>query len=186
MERFAPVRRKTWGILLGLLLAVPLLGQPAARSYSDGHGGTVAFPLGDLSFADEIVGFQSGNPAATHEGDRIPDEALGPPDYDAGADDNYLTLGCGGVLTLRFTNNVLTDRPGPDLYVFEIGPAVEPTRLWISRDGEHWLDVGEIAGGRADVDISGVARKGDFFYVSPRRTPGCAGWVFVAGLGDGS
>ena len=24
------------------------------------------------------------------------------------------------------------------------------------------------------------------FFVSPRQTPGCAGWVFVAGLGDGS
>ncbi len=25
-------------------------------------------------------------------------------------------------LTLRFTNNALVDVPGPDLYVFEIGP----------------------------------------------------------------
>ena len=122
------------------------------KSYPDGHGGEVFFPCGDLSFADEVVSFTSGEPKAKAEADRIPKEALGIPDYDG--NDNYLTLGCGGVLIVRFTDNSLIDIDGPDLYVFEIGPAVEPTDLAISRDGESWVEIGRIAGGRAEVDVA--------------------------------
>ena len=122
------------------------------KSYPDGHDGEVFFPCGDLSFADEVVSFTSGEPKAWAEADRIPEEALGIPDYDG--NDNYLTLGCGGVLVVRFTDNSLIDIDGPDLYVFEIGPAVEPTDLAISRDGESWVEIGRIAGGRAEVDVA--------------------------------
>ena len=142
-----------WRVVLlsfGLILSAAAFGQ-GPKSYRDGHGGEVFFPLGDISFADEVVSFTSGKPKARAETDRIPEETLGIPDYDG--NDNYLTLGCGGVLVVRFTDNSLIDIDGPDLYVFEIGPAVEPTDLAISRDGESWSEVGRIAGGRADVDI---------------------------------
>ena len=91
-------------------------------------------------------------------------EALGIPDYDRSTEDNYTTLGCGGVLTLRFVDNALVDIEGPDLYVFEIGPAIEPTNLAISRDGQEWIEIGEISGGRADVDISRFVEPGETFY----------------------
>ena len=137
----------------GLVLSAAAFGQ-GPKSYPDGHGGEVFFPLGDLSFADEVVSFTSGEPKARAETDRIPEETLGIPDYDRGADDNFLTLGCGGILVVRFTDNSLIDIDGPDLYVFEIGPGVEPTDLAISRDGVSWVDIGRIAGGRADVDVA--------------------------------
>ena len=135
----------------GLILSAAAFGQ-GPKSYPDGHGGEVFFPLGDISFADEVVSFTSGEPKAQAEKDRIPEEALGIPDYVEDA--NYLTLGCGGVLVVRFTDNSLIDIDGPDLYVFEIGGNVEPTDLAISRGRESWVEIGGIAGGRADVDIA--------------------------------
>ena len=125
------------------------------KRYPDGHGGEVFFPCGDLSFADEVVSFTSGEPKARAEKHRVPETTLGIPDYDGVAGNKYLTLGCGGELVVSFTDNALIDIDGPDLYVFEIGPAVEPTDLAISRDGERWVEVGRIDGGRAEVDIAG-------------------------------
>jgi outer membrane protein OmpA-like peptidoglycan-associated protein len=53
--------------------------------------------------------------------------------------------------------------PGPDLYVFEVGPAIEPTDLAISTDGATWTPVGRISGGTATVDIAKVAKPDDVF-----------------------
>ncbi len=155
------------------LLAVALLlgaGRGASASteqgaeYPDGHGDTVFLPLGDLSFADGVVKFESGSPAAAHEKDRQPQEAPGIPDYDEAGGDRSLTLGCGGTVILRFVDNVLTDVDGRDLYIFEIGPAVEPTGLAISTHGERWIDVGRVAGGKAAVDLAALAAPGEFYY----------------------
>ena len=167
------MRHMFWRVLLlsfGLVLSAAAFGQ-GPKSYRDGHGGEVFFPVGDISFADEVVSFTSGEPKARAEKDRIPEEALSIPDYDRDEDDNYLTLGCGGVLVVRFTDNSLIDIDGTDLYVFEIGPAVEPTDLAISRDGESWVEIGRIAGGRADVDIAQFA-DGSEPYSHVRLTDG--------------
>jgi outer membrane protein OmpA-like peptidoglycan-associated protein len=134
------------------------------KEYPDGHGGVVYFPLGDLSFADEVVSFQEGHPAAKNEQFRRAADVLGTPDVDVVTEEKALSLGCGGIITLKFTNNVLIDVPGPDLYVFEIGTDIEPTSLSISKDGKDWIAVGKIAGGRADVDISPFVKPGDVFY----------------------
>ncbi|RMH56603.1 MAG: OmpA family protein [Candidatus Hydrogenedentota bacterium] len=131
------------------------------KSYPDGHGGTVFFPLGDLSFADEVVDFLPGDPPPPSYV-AAPELALGIPDYVE--DTRYVTLGCRGTLTVRFTDNVLIDVPGPDLYVFEIGPAVEPTELQISPDGKRWTKIGTISGGRAEVDLEGKVRPGEVFH----------------------
>lgn len=139
-------------------------GSTGGKSYPDGHGGTVYFPLGDLSFADEVVDFRSGDPAAANERDRDPKSSLGIPDFDRQKDTNYTTLGCGGVLTLRFVDNALADIEGPDLYVFEIGPQVEPTSLAISEDGNAWIEIGAIAGGKASVDIREFVKPGQVFH----------------------
>lgn len=40
------------------------------------------FPHGDLSFADEVVSFEPGKPAAANERNRDPEHALGVLDYD--------------------------------------------------------------------------------------------------------
>jgi hypothetical protein len=132
----------------------------AEREYADGHGGTVRFPLGDRSFADEVVSFTSGTPAAANARDRDPKQILGAPNYDQAADTNYLTLGCGGTVIVRFTDNALVDTPGPDLYVFEVGPQVEPTGVAISEDGNAWIEIGKVEGGQASVDIHPFVRPG--------------------------
>lgn len=107
-------------------LLLVFAGVAAGQEYVDEKGHKVSIPLGDISFADEVVVFEKGKPAAP-AGNSQPEQALGPPDHDKKT--NYVTLGCGGTLALRFTNNALVDVEGPDLYVFEIGPNIEPTEL---------------------------------------------------------
>ena len=92
-----------------------------------------------------------------------PAQVLGPPNVDNATNQKTpesMTLGCAGTLTLRFSDNALVDVPGADLYVFEVGPAVEATSLSISPDGEAWTEVGTIRGGTAEVDIAKVAAPG--------------------------
>ncbi len=151
-----------WAVAGTISISATAAGDTGAR-YPDGHGGEVFFPLGDISFADEVVVFDIGDPRPRSEGDADPVESLGIPDYDKAAEDFYVTLGCRGTLTLRFDDNVLTDIDGPDLYVFEIGPAVEATQLEISVDGATWIDVGRISGATAAVDISSAIDPGDAF-----------------------
>jgi outer membrane protein OmpA-like peptidoglycan-associated protein len=123
------------------------------------------FPLGDASFADEVVSFTVGKPAPRDPRWTDAKSAVGIPNQDPRRADpknaNTVILGCGGTLVMRFTDNVLVDVPGPDLYVFEVGPAIEPTRLAISQDGTTWIEVGNISGGTATVDIAKVAKPGD-------------------------
>lgn len=155
----------------GLASAQPRAAAPkkgtawsTIRTYRDSRGNAVTFPLGDRSFADEVVSFQPGKlhgPEAVSQ----PEAALGPPDYPPPdrSERNYVTLGCGGVLTLRFADNALLDVNGPDLFVFEAGEDIEPMLLEISLDGETWVDVGRIGGTVAVVDISPFVKRGDVF-----------------------
>jgi outer membrane protein OmpA-like peptidoglycan-associated protein len=133
------------------------------KTYSDNHGNKVTFPLGDISFADEVVTFKIGEPHAK-PADSDPTQTLARLNYDALVDKNYCTLGCAGALTLRFTENALVDIDGPDIYVFEIGPEIEPTRLEISADGQQWVDIGKIQGGTAMIDIGPHVKPGDVFH----------------------
>ncbi len=133
--------------------------------YTD-RGKQICFPLGPASFADAVTSFHVGNPASKFANANVPGNTLGEPDYakrkknDPKAPTNNLTLGCGGTLTLQFRDNALVDVPGADLYVFEVGPDVEPTKLSISADGKSWINAGTIKGGVATVDISKVASSG--------------------------
>lgn len=144
-----------FGALL-LLLFLPATAVPAqdGKHYPDGRGGEVFFPLGDRSFADEVVVFETGQPAANRDLESNPESTLGPPDQSITGASSYTALGCRGTLVVRFTDNALVDVDGPDLYIFEIGEAVERTFLAISRDGHQWTDVGRVSGGVAEVDIA--------------------------------
>jgi OOP family OmpA-OmpF porin len=157
--------------ILVLVFSYMLIGAAAAqntvpvnpgKTYKDGHGGTVTLPLGDLSFADEVVSFTRGNPEAVPQ---QPDSLLpvGTPDFN-GMDGGFLTLGCGGSLVLQFKDNALVNIKGPDLYVFEMGKYIEPTDLSVSKDGIHWIVVGKINGAKAAVDIGDSVKAGEIFY----------------------
>ena len=134
-----------------------------SKSYSDSHGSEVVFPQGDVSFVDEVVSYQAGDPAPLKAKHRNPSNALGVPDYQHNTGEGYLSLGCGGVLVVKFNDNALTDIQGPDLHVFEVGTAIEPTMLEISSDNKHWIMIGDISGGRADIDIAKYTKKFDSF-----------------------
>ncbi|KPP87400.1 MAG: putative outer membrane protein [Rhodobacteraceae bacterium HLUCCO07] len=159
---------------LSLILTVTLVafaGQVAAQStesrdYQDGKRGKVTLPQGDRSFADVVVDYHRGTGEIEQTaGD--PQAALHAPDFSGDVDDgSFLSLGCDGSVILQFTDNALIDVEGPDLYVFEVGPNVEAMSLAISEDGKTWEELGEISGGRAEVDISGrVAADRNFRYV---------------------
>lgn len=136
-------------------------GSPAI--YHDGHGGFVYMPNGKISFADVLVVYTEGMPKAIVNGG-LPEIVLGEANYDIENINGFYTVGCGGTITARFTDNALTDIEGPDLYIFEIGSNIEATQLEISKDGVNWIIVGEINGGRAEVDIKDFVKPGEVFY----------------------
>ena len=153
-------------IVVALLAGTPVMAKdeqkpPAAAVSSTPRPGKeykhgkrkVYFPQGDLSFADRVVDFRIGKPAAK-ERDSDPTTAIGPPDYTSPGKKQCVSLGCEGVLVVEFVDNALIDIEGPDLYIFEVGPQVEATALAISADGKKWIEVGRISGGHAEVDIA--------------------------------
>ncbi|WP_051306919.1 PEP-CTERM sorting domain-containing protein [Desulfomicrobium escambiense] len=118
------------------------------------HG--VEFPDGAASFADAVFSFDpvvnSGQPGAAY---LEPLEAVGIPDYPEGPTLGYVSLGDGGSITLRFTDNSLTGSGDAnlDLWIFEIGPDVEDTFVAISKDSIMWYDVGKVFGSISGIDI---------------------------------
>lgn len=133
----------------------------------------VCLPLGTLSFADVAVSFKPGAKASRAPFD-FPGSALGEPNYRNTTSADFISLGCDGELVVQFTDNVLVDVDGVDLYVFEIGPIVERTELAISVDGRDWVEVGVIEGARSDVDIRPHVKKGERFSFVRLRNAGKA------------
>lgn len=144
-------RMNGWVVALVLGLFGGLNAAEAATEYDD-----VVFPQGDISFADTVVDFEMGDPEATHANFTDPDEAIGPPDY-TGSNDGTgsVSLGSGGVITLEFTDNVLTGSGDSeeDLHIFEVGSDVEDTFVDISKNGTDWFDIGKVSGSTSGIDI---------------------------------
>ena len=139
---------------LGFLCAVFLIFGSVGVCGADLIGG-VEFPDGDLSFADYVVGFSNtDNVLAPHDD---PQNALGLPDY--AADDGYYSLGHEGWLILQFTDNSLTTSgdDAKDLWIFEIGGAVENMEVYIGKDLTNWIFLGEVLGQPTGIDIDPIA-----------------------------
>lgn len=138
------------------VLALALAAEPPL--VVKGRKGDVSFPLGEISFADEVVSHDFGKKGLAAKYQRPTEEVLGKPDKKA------FTLGCGGSLTVRFTDNAVVDLPNaPDLYVFEDGPKIEATTLELSVDGVTWVTVGRVEGGTAEVDIAGKVPSDEIY-----------------------
>ncbi|MBI5499813.1 MAG: hypothetical protein HY907_06195 [Deltaproteobacteria bacterium] len=144
--------------------ACPQAGTEAGAAatpatFTDNQGTAVTFELGARAFADRIVSAEPGDPARTAAGWTDPAAALAVPDYHGEHDEppTAVTLGCGGVLVVEFTDNGLVDGPGADLHVFECGPDVEAMHIAISVDGTSWTEVGDVRGQPAQVDLAAVA-----------------------------
>jgi OOP family OmpA-OmpF porin len=140
-----------------------------SKEYKDTKGAKIVIPCGKLAFADRVVSFRMGIPSPKDARAMNPGSALGEPDYVSDEIDlklpvfTALTLGCGGTVTLEFTKVRLIDVEGPDLHIFEVGPAMEPTHLEISKDGVAWITIGRVSGGKASVDIHNFVAPGDQF-----------------------
>lgn len=153
--------------ILLFLFTFSLFAQEAkieGKYYSSTQGEPIYFPIGKLSFADRVVDFTVGNPAASDDFSN-PEEALGEPNYVHYRVPRYVSLGCGGQITLEFTDNGFIDMEGPDLYVWEVGPSEESFQFEISKDGKTWLDLGIVSGGKSYIDIAPVVTDiRDIFY----------------------
>lgn len=143
----------------------PSLGPAEPIPTHDSAGNPIALPRGAASFADEVVEYRVGRGDPNREG-KHPEAALGAPDYTGGVvtgEPSVVTLGSGGSLTLRFTDNALVDVAGPDLYVYEVGPDHEATFIDVSVDGQRWIRAGRIGGKTSSIDIGPKVAPGQAF-----------------------
>lgn len=156
------MNKKHQSILAALFFSFLLLTESSSGEVIGG----VEFPLGNVSFADQVVSFSLGTDSTTQTDSS---QALGPPD--APPTSRSLSLGNGGVLVVEFVDNRLVDQDdvegGVDLFVFELGPTtgglVENFRLEISKDNASYIDLGEFQGETTGVDIKPFVSPGDEF-----------------------
>ena len=115
--------------------------------------GGVEFPFGEKSFADSVVSYTPGTNVSGESADAT--NVLGVPD--GGSLGDFVSLGVGGSLVVEFTDNLLVDQDavenGNDIYIFEIGPAVEGFFVEISVDGVNYIDLGLVSGQPTGIDI---------------------------------
>jgi hypothetical protein len=146
--------------ILVILLVLFCGWMTADRVRAELFGG-VEFPDGTVSFADAVVRFDPGSYVTNSCMNTA--LALGAPNY-KGIDDcsTFVSLGNGGSLVLQFTDNSLTTSGDShaDLWIFEIGGAVEATDVYISQDGRTWISVGRVGGSVSGVDIDAYIGRG--------------------------
>lgn len=153
-----------------------LAASPAHAVFIGNAQGGTDFPEGAASFADQLVDYApvvaNGQPSPANS---QPARALGVPDYASGggcidpATCTFVSLGDGGSITLRFTDNLLTgsDSAALDLWIFEVGPDIEDTFVEISSDGVAWSAVGKVFGSTAGIDLDafGFGAASSFAFV---------------------
>ena len=116
---------------------------------------SIYLPLGKISFADSLIEYKVGVPPPIQKY-RDSVQCLHEPNYKNYQTPNFISLGCGGSLTVEFTDNGFMNLPGDDLYLFEVGPSKEPAKVEISQDGKNWVYAGKIAGGKSSIDLTTV------------------------------
>ncbi|MEE3419657.1 MAG: S-layer homology domain-containing protein [Lachnospiraceae bacterium] len=128
--------------------------------FTDRDGTEMKAP--ENAFATRVIDYQPGNPWTSVELNKDTKYALGLPCED---EDMSYTLGAGGTLTLGFDIGIY-DGDGLDIYVFEVGPSVEATKVEVSNDLQTWYDIGVAKGATAGLDMNGkVPEKARFRYV---------------------
>ena len=124
-------------------------------TYETTQGQTIQFPMASASFADHAADYDNNDSGIEAEASNT-SESLGPPTDG----ETYTSLGGGGSLVLEFTDNTLSDGPGDDLAVFEIGPQVEALFVAVSEDGRTFVELGRVEGSSSTLDIAGRGRQG--------------------------
>jgi len=76
-------------------------------------------------------------------------------------DGKHYVTGKGGEATWKFTDNVLLDREGPDLLIWQ-SDGNETFEVWVSSDGRGYTNLGEYSGnGVIPVDLNGKFDSGE-------------------------
>ena len=147
--------------VLCFAMAVPVMA--ADYTFTDRDGVTRTVPDGEYSFATRVVEFIPGDPWTSRADAQDPNDVLGLPDREGNRDDNALTLGAGGILTVEFNINIM-DGEGDDIYIFEVGGQVEATKVEVSSDLETWYEAGTAEGNTAGIDLNGKIPEGGSGY----------------------
>ena len=130
---------------------------------------SIYLPLGKISFADKLIEYKVGSPPPIQKY-RDSVQCLHEPNYKNYQTPNFLSLGCGGSLTVEFTDNGFMNLPGDDLYLFEVGPSKEPAKVEISQNGSDWIYAGKIAGGKSSIDLGKADVDGETVFYFLRIT----------------
>ena len=165
-------------VLTVIFFTVFLLGI-ATRSEAIPING-IEFPDGYVSFADSVVSYTQGVTGGVDATHSDPENALQAPDYTGNnSEPTFVSLGDGGTLILEFTDNYLTTSGDntDDLWIFEIGGAVEATDVYISTSlEESWISVGRVGGATKGVDLDSfgeVTLGGAYYFVMLIDVPPC-------------
>ncbi|MBU6236831.1 MAG: hypothetical protein KGQ51_03315 [Planctomycetes bacterium] len=118
------------------------------------------YRTGSLSFADSVVSYdpRAGGGPVPLTGLQDATQALGVPNYSSVGEprpnQGVVSLGRGGVLVVRFDDNILTgsDDASPDLAVYEVG-AAELVRVEVSSDGVNYTSVGSASYNSPFIDL---------------------------------
>jgi len=127
--------------------------QASGKHYKINRYRTIYLPLGKISFADKLVDYKVGNPAPAKK-NRDSTQCLHEPNYVDYSTPNFISLGCGGILILEFTNNGFMNLKGDDLYIFEVAPSKESIKVEVSTNGVDWIYASQVSGGTSAIDLS--------------------------------
>ena len=150
-------------LVIVLLLSVLPVAQAVQMTedgefiFEDSRGNEVIVPPD--AFATRVVDTYTGKKWTTHADCKDPDNILGPPYDENGKSSGCYVLGNYGWIILEFSVDIV-DNEGMDIYVFEIGNEVEPTKVEVSVDGREWLYVGDADGALSGVDLAGKVPEG--------------------------
>ena len=153
-----------------ILLATTCIAQTEAKfNYTGSDGKRIYLPLGKVSFADSVISFHMGFPRP-NKIFRDSTQTLNRPNYQGYNSPDFLSLGCKGSLILKFSDNGFMNLLGPDLAIFEVGPARERALVEVSEDGQKWYTAGITKGGTSKIEFSdrNIDPNKIFYYVRLR------------------
>jgi outer membrane protein OmpA-like peptidoglycan-associated protein len=137
--------------------------------------------LRDVSFADSVILYDPGalGQGTGDEPDikfQKSENALGTPDFHLSEEGSFVSLGRGGILVLKFVDNVLVDGPGPDINIFKPNINSDDVFVWISHDGFVFFPVGKTSGGNTVIDIHQKTKPNLFYpYIKLKDDPAQGG-----------
>ena len=148
-----------------LILVLSLIpGAAAAQkeyTFVDSRGNEVIVP--ENAFVTRVVSYDTGYKWTIYEANKNTDNILGAPYGANGKSKNSYCLGNYGTIVLEFSVDIV-DNEGIDIYVFEVGNEVEPTRaleVTLSRGADdNARRIGNASGSLSGVDMAGKVPEG--------------------------